>query len=133
MRIRTIAGSVLAAAGLMTALTGAASASTPDPGDPSGEAIVVTCEDGKAAVRPLTEDERAMLKAVRAGEGGSAPAGKVGVDPGAPRVIHVGPPGDVDHDRPHAKRVKVLYAGSERLPGEKARFACAGPGEHLDE
>jgi hypothetical protein len=121
MRIRTIAGSVLAAAGLMTVLTGAASASTPDPGEPSGEAVVVTCEDGKATVRPLTDEERAKLKAVRAGER----AGKV--------RFHRGSPPDGDHVVPHGKKIKVLYTGSGPLPVEKARLACSASAEHRDE
>lgn len=125
MRIRTIAGSVLAAAGLMTALTGAASASTPERGEPSGEAVVVTCEDGKATVRPLTEEERSRLKAVRAGERGSGRADKV--------RVHVRPPADVDRVPPHGKKIKVLYTGSGPLPTEKARLACGAPSEHRDE
>jgi len=125
MRIRTIAGSVLAAAGLMTALTGAASASTPNPAEPSGDAVVVTCEDGEATVRPLTEEERARLKAVRAGDGGSGRADKV--------RVHVRPPADVDHVHSHGKKIKVLYTGSGPLPAEKARLACGAPAEHRDE
>jgi hypothetical protein len=125
MRIRTIAGSVLAAAGLTAALTGSASASTSGPGEPSGEAVVVTCEDGKATVRPLTEEERARLQAVRAGNGGSGRADKV--------RVHVRPPADVDHVHPHAKKIKVLYTGSGPLPADKARLVCGAPAEHRDE
>ncbi|MEN3269151.1 hypothetical protein [Pseudonocardia sp.] len=126
MRIRTIAGSALAAAGLMTALAGAASASTPDPGEPSGEALIVICKDGKATVRPPTEDERARLEAVRAGKAG---AERIWIAPDSPGAVHVGPADDAFHVPPHGKRVKVLMIGPDPHPGQKAPLACDMPGE----
>jgi hypothetical protein len=126
MRIRTIAGSALAAAGLMTALTGAASASTPDRGEPSGEALIVICEDGKATVRPPTQDERARLEAVQAGKAG---ADRIWIAPDSPGAVHVGPAHDAVHVPPHGKRVKVLMTSPDRQPGQKAAIACDLPGE----
>jgi hypothetical protein len=126
MRIRTIAGSVLAAAGLMTALTGAASASTPDPGEPSGEPVIVLCEDGNTTVRPPTGEEQARLEAVRAGKAG---ADRIWIGPDSPGAVHVGPADDAVHVPPHAKRVKVLMISPDRQPGQKATLACDMPGE----
>jgi hypothetical protein len=105
-------------------LTGAAGASTPEP---SGEAVIVTCEDGKAKVRPATEEDRARLEAVRAGE--AEPGARVKwstLPPGAKVVTPA--EGDVAFEDlpPDAKRVKVLHAGPGGKPGEKMMFACRG-------
>ena len=61
MRMRTIAGAALVAAVLSITLTGAASAATPAAGPP-GDAVIITCRDGKPVERRATDAEREQMR-----------------------------------------------------------------------
>ncbi|OLT21128.1 hypothetical protein BJF78_08775 [Pseudonocardia sp. CNS-139] len=102
MRIRTLAGAALVAAGLSVTLTGAAGATPSHDTPPEADVLVVRCEDGNVVTRPLTDDERARLKEVRARvEAGGIPAGVAHPVPGQEvRVVVVeGRPVDVEKIR----------------------------------
>jgi hypothetical protein len=137
MRIRTLAAATLVAAGLSVTLTGAASASPPDEPPPGG--FIVTCEDGEAKVRPLTEEERAEIKemrarAVEAGQDGkvvfteegrarAGEAGRVGWTTEVPaegKVIFKGVP-------PEGERTRGDVIRRGEGPGEGHASACAVP------
>jgi hypothetical protein len=103
MRIRTIAGAVLAAAGLTAALTGAASASTPALA-PSDEGVIITCRDGKPVERELAEADRQRIEELRK-RAAESPDGKVRVEgegKGERRKIIVG---ERREDRPSPEEI----------------------------
>jgi hypothetical protein len=78
VRIRTIAGSAIAAAGLTVTLTGAASASTPAL-TPAGDGKIITCRDGKPVEREPTDEERRRIEELRK-RAAESPNGKVRVE-----------------------------------------------------
>jgi hypothetical protein len=78
VRMRTIAGSALAAAGLTVTLTGAASASTPALA-PAGDGKIITCRDGKPVERELTDEDRRRIEELRK-RAAESPDGKVRVE-----------------------------------------------------
>ena len=78
MRMRTIAGSALVAAGLTVTLTGAANASTPAL-TPAGDGKVITCRDGKPVEREPTDEERRRIEELRK-RAAESPDGKVRVE-----------------------------------------------------
>ena len=59
--MRSITAAVLVAGGLSVTLTGAAWAGEPD--DDDRDVVIVTCVDGEAVVRELSEEERERLRA----------------------------------------------------------------------
>lgn len=78
MRIRTIAGAALAAAGLTVTLTGAASASTLALA-PAGDGKIITCRDGKPVERRLTDEDRERTEELRK-RAADSPDGKVRIE-----------------------------------------------------
>jgi hypothetical protein len=107
MRIRTLAAAVVAAAGLSVTLTGAASAATAEE-PPPGDVFVLTCEDGRAVVRPATEEDRERIEEMRS----RADVERVEID---------GPDGK------KVERIKVDGAG-----GEPVRVIKIVPGHRID-
>ena len=123
MRIRTLAAAALAAAGLSVTLTGAAGAATPqDP--PPADVHVVTCEDGRAGVRPITEEERAKFEEMRKRAIEKGMIAKRTVDErvaekgSRPVVVFTTPPGGKGE---RAGRVVL----DDRIPAEKLTAVCA--------
>jgi hypothetical protein len=78
MRMRTITGAVLAAAGLTLTLTGAASASTPAV-PPPGDGKIIICKDGEVVEREPTEADRKRIEELRA-RAAESPDGKVRIE-----------------------------------------------------
>ncbi len=89
MQNRHLAAVVLAAAVLSIGLTGVASAATAETGDPPGEGVIVTCVDGVATTRPVTDADREKVEAMRERAGGSGGGIVISRDPD----LH---PGDTD-------------------------------------
>ena len=78
MRMRTIAGAALAAAGLTVTLTGAAGASTPALA-PAGDAQIITCRDGRPVERELTDEDWQRIEELRR-RAAESPDGKVRIE-----------------------------------------------------
>jgi hypothetical protein len=132
MRIRTLAAALVAAAGLSVTLTGAAGAATPpEPPAPAADVFVVTCTDGRATVRPATEEDRERLEKMRA-EAGGEKAVLRGTDaapgrPGDGRVVvyRAFPPGAKPADGGD-----IVRSGAPGdLPPRVAQATCAAPAE----
>jgi hypothetical protein len=75
VRIRTIAATVLAAAGLTATLTGAASPSNLTLA-PAGDGKIITCRDGRPVERELTDEDRRRIEELRK-RAAESPDGKV--------------------------------------------------------
>ena len=75
MRMRTIAGTALAAAGLTATLTGAASPNNLTLA-PAGDGKIITCRDGRPVERELTDEDRKRIEELRK-RAAESPDGKV--------------------------------------------------------
>ena len=88
MRMRTIAGTALAAAGLTATLTGAASPSNLALAH-AGDGKIITCRDGRPVERELTDEDRKRVEELRT-RADESPDGKVRIQgdrPGQRKII----------------------------------------------